>query len=119
MTTVAILPVPTEGGTTYRAVSAEHQTDGRTAGEALDAIVAQLSEDEKGTLVVVQNHRPDKFFAADQQQRLAELMERWRAARNLGPSLSDDEQAELEALVQAELEAATARAEAIALEVGP
>ncbi len=118
MTTVAILPIPTEGGTTYRAVSAEHQTDGRTAGEALDAIAAQLSEDERGTLIVVQNRRPDEFFTADQQQRLAQLMERWRVARDSGTSLPTDEQAELDALVEAELQAATARAEAIMREVG-
>jgi hypothetical protein len=82
MTTVAILPEATEAGTTYRAVAGEKQSVGRTAGEALDALTAQLSDEEAGTLVVVQNLRPDRFFTAAQQDRLSELMSRWRTARD-------------------------------------
>jgi len=72
-------------------------------GEALDALTAQLSEDDTGTLVIVQNQRPDHFFDAVQQQRMAELMEHWRAARDRGETLPTDEQSELEAMVEAEL----------------
>jgi hypothetical protein len=57
--------------------------------------------------------RPDEFFTAQQQERLAALMERWRAARDAGASLPPDEQAELDALVQAEVRAAGERAAAI------
>jgi hypothetical protein len=53
---------------------------------------------------------PDRFFTEDQQRRLRELMTRWRAARDAQASLPADEQEELNALVEAELRAATARA---------
>jgi hypothetical protein len=58
------------------------------------------------------------FFSADQQRRLAELMERWRVARDKGESLPGDEQAEFESLVEAELRAAAARAAALADALG-
>jgi hypothetical protein len=84
MTKVAILPIPTQQG--------------------------DLSADETSTLVVVQNLRPDRFFTAAQQQRLEALMARWRTLRDQGASLPADEQAELEALIAAELQASAARA---------
>jgi hypothetical protein len=115
MTTIAILPEtvgPT--GTTYRAVAAQAQSVGKTPGEALDALTAQLDEAEAGTLVVVvQQQRPDRFFTAQQQQRLAELMGRWRAARDAGGPWSAADQAELDALVAAELQATATRAAAL------
>lgn len=120
MTTVAILPVSSDdGGTTFRAVAGQRQSAGRTAGEALDAIAAQLDEEEGGTPVVVQHQRPDRFFTAVQQPCLEELMGRWRAARDAGGALSADEQSELEALVEAEVRAATDRAAAAASERQP
>ncbi len=114
MTKVAILPVPTkQGDIAYCAMSGDKQTQGRTAGKALDALTAQLSEDESGTLIIVQSQRPDRFFGATQQKRLAELMERWRAARDRGETLLVDEQSELEAIVEAELHAAGERIAAL------
>jgi hypothetical protein len=62
--------------------------------------------------------RPDGFFNADQQQRLAELMELWRAARDRGEALPIIEQSELETLVEAELRAAGGRAAALGDELG-
>ena len=44
-------------------------------------------------------------------------MDRWRVARDQGVSLPADEQAELEALIEAELHAATARVAALADEL--
>ena len=118
MTKVAILPIPTEkGNLSYRAVAGERQSHGRTAGEALDALTAQLSEDEASTLVIVQSLRPDRFFNAAQQQRLAELMERWRTARDKGEALPTDQQAELDVLVEAELSASADRAAALSDEL--
>jgi len=112
MTTIVILPESVGGNSaTYRAVAGKKQSSGRTAGEALDRLTAQLSDEEAGTLVIVQSLRPDQFFTAAQQQRLSELMERWRAARDAKTTLPPEEQAELEALVEAELQAATQRAE--------
>jgi hypothetical protein len=114
MTTIAIVPESlAPAGTTYRAVAGQRHSVGRTPGEALDGLTAQLSEQEAGTLIVVQHMRPDHFFGAAQQQRLAELMGRWRAARDHSSSLSPEEQAELEVLVNAEVEAATRRAAAL------
>ncbi len=119
MTRVAILPVQTgKGEISFRAVAGDKRSQGATAGAALDALTTQLSEDETGTLVVVQNQRPDQFFDAAQQQRLAELMARWQSAQGKGEALPRDEQAELEALVEAELRASGARAAALADELG-
>jgi hypothetical protein len=114
MTTVTILPELSEqNGVAYRAVSGKIQAVGRSAGEALDALTPQLDEEESGTLVIVQNLRADRFFSAQQQQRLTELMARWRAARDTQSALPPDEQAELEALTEAEIEAAAQRAKAM------
>ena len=119
MTKVAILPVPTEKGVvSYRAVAGDKHSQGKTVGEALDALATQLSVDEAGTLIIVQSLRPDRFFNANQQQRLAELMERWRAARDKGETLPADEQSELTALVEAELRAVAGRAAALGDELG-
>jgi len=117
MTRVAILPIPSETGiVSYCAVAGDRHSQGRTVGEALDALTAQLPQDESGTLVIVQSLRPDRFFSAVQQQRLAELMERWRSARDRGDALSAEEQRELLALIETELRAAMDRAAAIAEE---
>ncbi len=110
MTRVAILPVPTVGGVpSYRAVAGDKHSEGETVGAALDALTAQFSEAEAGALVIVQTLRPDRFFNAAKQQRLAELMGRWRTARDQGRTLAPDEQAELQALVEAEVRASADR----------
>lgn len=115
MTTVAILPISgPQGDIYYQAVAGARQSEGRTAGEALDALTLQLPSDDAGTLVVVQHGRPDRFFNAAQQQRLAELMERWRRARDVGVPLEAADQTELNLLIEAELLATTQRAAALA-----
>jgi hypothetical protein len=109
MQNVSIFPVfSPEGGPSFRAVSRSGQSEGRTAGEALDAIAPSLTGNS-GTVVVIQSFSPDAFFSADQQEKLAHLMSRWREARDAGRKLPAAEQAELDALVEAELKAATAR----------
>lgn len=119
MTKVAILPEHTDGGPpSFRAAAGGRQSVGRTAGEALDALVTQLPADQAGTIVVVQNLRPDPFFIAAQRQRLADLMDRWRAARDAGGALDPAEQAELDALVDAELRASAERTAALLRELG-
>ena len=118
MTQVALLPVPTAtGDVAYRAVAGNRHSQGKTAGAALDALTSQLPEGEAGPLIIVQSLRPDRFFDADPQQRLAELMKHWRLARDRGTSLPADEQSELETLVEAELCAAASRAAALAVEL--
>lgn len=110
MTTISILPEPvTESGTKFRAISGNQQSLGKTPGEALDSITAQLNDQESGTLIVVQKMRPDRFFSEAQQLRLAELMVRWRAARESGATLPTDEAEQLDLLVSAELEATRQR----------
>lgn len=114
MTTVAILPIfDPSGGTSYRAVAGDKHSVGKTAGRALDALTAQLGETESSALLVIQSFRPDDFFNSEQQERLSELMNRWRLMRDKGQVLPSEEQAELDCLVEAELKAATARAAAL------
>ncbi len=120
MTTIAIAPEdPHASPTRFCAVAGEVQSVGATAGEALDALTAQLGGPEVTTLVVVQPMRPDALFTAEQQQRLAELMARWRAARDAGTPFSPQEQAELDALVRAELHAASQRSAALVRQLPP
>jgi hypothetical protein len=114
MTTISIEQENTEAGEkAYRAMAGQRRSVGRTVGEALDALLPQLNEDETGTFVIVNNWRPDRFFTAAQQKRLSELMASWREARDKQTSLPPQEQAELEALADAELQAATERARAM------
>lgn len=110
MATVAILPIPdADGGTSYRAVAGDRHSAGRTAGQALDALVAQLDETEFSGFFIIQNFRPDPLFSAAQKERLSELMSLWRSARDRGQELPPEQQAELDSLVEAELRAATLR----------
>ncbi len=94
----------------WRAIVGNKVSFGKTVGEAIDTLTAQLSEEDTSTIVVRQM-RPDQFFTAAQQQRMSELMTKWRTARDSSNLLSSDEQAELEVLVEAELAATTKRAE--------
>ena len=83
--TVTILPVPSEEGKpAFHAVSGGQSSLGRTPGEALDAISAHLPQEQDAALVVVQSIRPDRYFSAAQQRRLAELMERSAAGHRSG-----------------------------------
>jgi hypothetical protein len=114
MTTIAIVPDnPQESPRRFRAVAGDAQSVGATVGEALDALQAQLGGPEQTTLIVVQPMRPDELFTAAQQQRLAELLARWRAARDAGTPLPPEEQAELDDLVEAERRAACERSAAL------
>jgi hypothetical protein len=116
MITIAILPDTSScGPAAYRAIAGSRQSVGRTPGEAQDALTQQLDREDMGTMVV-QNLRPDRLFTAQQQQRLAELMERWRKARDAQAPLSTADQAALNALVDAEVQAAGARAAPLAPE---
>ncbi len=97
----------------YRAVSGRNQAMGRTAGEALDALASQLPQTHFETLVIVGKMSPDQFFSAEQRSRLQELMALRGEAIAGNSSLTAREEAELEGLVDAELRAATQRAEAL------
>lgn len=120
MNSVMIVSVPTaKGPIAYHAVAGNVRSQGKTAGEALDALTMQLPEDKRNTLVIVQNLQPDHFFNADQQQRLAALMEQWRVARDTHTPLPAAMQAELETLIEEEIRASTARTAAMLQELAP
>lgn len=102
MTTITILPEEKN----FRAVAGKRESVGRTIGEAIDKLNAQLGEDEDGTLLVIQKQRADRFFNAGEQERLAELM-----TKKENQTLSDGEKIELENLVETELSGARQRAE--------
>jgi len=97
----------------FRAVSGRNQAMGRTAGEALDALAAQLPQEDADTLVIVRNMSPDRFFSAEQRRRMEELMALRREAIAGNSLLTAQEEAELEQLVDAEVRAATERATAL------
>jgi hypothetical protein len=110
MTTVEILPIyDASGNKSYRAVAGDKQSIGKTAGQALDALTAELGENEFSALLLLQNFGGDQFFNIEQLSRLSELMNMWRIARDEGLELSQEMQAELDNLVEAELKAATNR----------
>jgi hypothetical protein len=120
MTAIAIVPDSLAGPhPAYRAVAGSRHSVGRTPGEALDALAAQFGAEEAGTLIVVQHLRPDIFFTAEQRRRLDDLMANWRIARDAGTAFPAGDQAELDALIAAELDAATRRAAALASELAP
>lgn len=110
MTTITILPEEKN----FRAIAGKKESIGRTAGEALDALTTQLDETETGTLVIIQNRRPDMFFNASQQKRLTSLLEKRKT--NM---LSAAEETELENLVETELNGARRRAEQLLHELKP
>lgn len=113
MSTITVLPDdPQATPARFRAVSGDRQSVGATVGEALDALTADLNGPPETTLVVVQPMTPDALFTAAQQQRLGELMTRWRTGRDAGSPLPPAEQAELDDLIRAEVEAAGKRAAA-------
>jgi hypothetical protein len=118
MNTIAILPESgEEHPTTFSAITKGHKATGHTPGEALDALTSQLGAEKTGVAVVVQRFFPDKYFSAEQRDRLSELMARWRTARESGDSLPPSEQADLERLIDEELEGSTERAAQIAREL--
>jgi hypothetical protein len=120
MTTIAIIPQPADASQKgYRAVAGNLHSEGSTVGEALDALTSKLGDPEGTTLVIVQRGRPDPFFSLTQQQRLEELMTRWRQARDGKSTFTQGEQAELEGLVDAELRAAKNRAAAMVNGLAP
>lgn len=119
MTRVTILPIPVSGGdASYCAIAGEKQTYGTTAGEALDALTKILNDEQSDTLVIVQNRRPDRFFGLAQQDRLNDLMARWRTQRDRGAVLPSDQQEELDRLIEAELYASTKRTATMLAELG-
>ena len=115
MTTVSIHPIPNEdGGSTYHAFAGDRRGDGRTPGEAVDAVLSQWIGSAASTLVVLHHNRADRFFSEQQRIELDSLMRKLRQAKETGESLSREDQAKLESLVNTELRAAGERAKFMA-----
>ncbi len=70
-----------------------------------------LNEMEFDALLAKQILYADRHFNVGQQERLSELMTLWRSARDRGQELPPEQQAELNDLVELELQAATTRTE--------
>jgi hypothetical protein len=120
MATITVIPDdPRVPAAPYRAVAGETQAVGSTVGQALDGLRTKLGDQQETTLVIVQPMTPDSYFSADERDRLAALMSRWRTARDAGIQLSPDEQAELDELVKAEVRAAGERAAELLRAVRP
>ncbi len=117
MTRVAMYREDAADDMSFRALAGRNQAMGRTAGEALDALTTQLPAVDAETLIIVRNLGPDRFFSAEQRQRLEHLMDAWRASRDGSQALSTEQQAELELLVDAEVRATADRAAALVREL--
>jgi hypothetical protein len=90
----------------FRAVSGKRRSVGRTPGEALDALLAQEGEDIESSAILIQRFVPDTYFTQEQYDRMQQLLAR-------RDTLSALENAELDALIDAELEATIARTDAL------
>ncbi len=112
MTTITVLPEGT-GNQTFRASAGGKVSTGRTLGEALDALTPQLPDADTDMHIVVRRFRPDRFFNAQQQQQMAELMDKLRLVREGQATMTPEEMREAEELVEAELRGAVQRTEAI------
>jgi hypothetical protein len=111
---------PGASDTRFRAVAGAAQSEGETAGAALDALTHQIGDAaESGMFVVVRPVRPDAFFTETEQAELESLMKAWRVARDQNGALAPHDQARLEQLVEAELRAAGRRSAAMAQGIRP
>ena len=107
MTPVSILQETNEANIMrFRATAGKHQTVGRTAGEALDALLSKEGGNIDSSAILIQRFAPDSYFTQAQHERRQELLAR-RA------SLTAEENEELDALIDAELEATVKRTEAL------
>jgi hypothetical protein len=71
-------------------------------GEALDALTADWGDPPRPATVLIQPFEPDAFFTGEQQLRMKDLLQR-------RDSLTTSERAELESLIESELDATVAR----------
>jgi regulator of protease activity HflC (stomatin/prohibitin superfamily) len=86
----------------FRAIAGGRQSIGRTMGEALDALTAEWGDDIQETVVLIQRFQPDQYFTQAQYDRIQELLAR-------RSTLTREERTELEALIDAEVDATVAR----------
>ena len=105
MTAIAIRTDQKETGERqFRAIAGDRQSLGRTMGEALDALTAEWGDNVQETVVLIQRFQPDQYFTQAQYDRMQALLAR-------RPTLTPEERAELEALIDAEVDATVVRTE--------
>ena len=90
----------------YRATAGTRHCAGRTAGEALDALLATEGKVADSSTILIQRFVPDAHFTQAQYDRMQSLLAR-RA------SLTSDESAELDDLIDTELDATVSRTDAL------
>ncbi len=88
----------------FRAIAGDRQSLGRTMGEALDALTAEWGDSIQETVVLIHRFQPDQYFTQAQYDRMQDLLDRRSA-------LTPEERRELEALIDAEVDATVARTE--------
>jgi hypothetical protein len=105
----------TDTGPRFTAVTntGKLQSIGKTMGEAIDALIAKLPDDQASEIVIVVQPRPETAFNKDQVTRLRRLI----VAAKISP-LSSDDQAEMEALIDAEFKASAQFASTVASALG-
>ncbi|GAB4462134.1 MAG: hypothetical protein OHK0029_28430 [Armatimonadaceae bacterium] len=90
----------------FRAVAGKKQGFGTTPHEALDALMAQIPADETLPIAILPFNRGDAFFTQAQHDRLQDLKARQS-------TLTPAEVQELDALIEAEFDAAIARQKSV------
>jgi hypothetical protein len=66
MTTISIIPENQAAGEIiWRAMAGDKESVGKTAGEALDALTAQLDWEATGTLIIVRQMGPGYFSTTE------------------------------------------------------
>ena len=74
MTTISIIPENTSvGEILWRAIAGDKESVGKSAGEALDALISQFSEDEGSAMIVIRRWQPDR----SSQELIDEVNETW------------------------------------------
>lgn len=89
----------------FRACAGQSQGLGATPDDALSELMAQVSGETPTPIVIWPYNRGDAFFTDAQQRRLTSL----KARRE---TITADERAELERLIESAFDAATARTQA-------
>jgi len=103
MSTIAIRADQKEtGDRQFRAIAGDRECLGKTMGEALDALTAEWGDSVQETVVLIQRFQPDQYFTQAQHERLQALLAR-------RSTLTPEERTELEALIDAEVDATVAR----------
>lgn len=107
MTTTSVLQATNSGNERHLlAIVGKRKSFGRTAGEALDALIAQEAGTIDSSAVLIHRFAPDAYFAQDRYERMQELLDS-RA------SLSASESGELDALSDEELDATILRTDSL------